>query len=83
MMIRLHEIAYAAAIHGGRMAERWQARAARVRIPPPRTAASMLRSAWCKPDRCGEWPATMSLAPSATAMWDLATRQVGRPSEEP
>jgi hypothetical protein len=81
-MIRLPEKAYTA-IHPARMGERWQASAARVRIPAPRTAASMLRSAWCKPDRCGVWPATMSLAPGAAQIWELTARQVGIRSEEP
>jgi hypothetical protein len=64
-MIRFEEMGYTAAIHPGQMGERWQASAARARIPPPQTAASMLRSAWCTPDRGGVWPATMSLAPGA------------------
>jgi hypothetical protein len=64
-MIRFEEMTYTAAIHPGRMGERWQASAARVRIPAPRTAVSMLRSAWCKPARGGVWPATMSFAPSS------------------
>jgi hypothetical protein len=64
-MIRFEEMAYTAAIHPGRMGERWQASAARARVPAPHTAASMLRSAWCAPDRCGAWPATMSLAPGS------------------
>ena len=71
-MIRFEEMAYTAPIHPGRMGERWQAIAARMRIPAPHTAASMLRSAWCRPDRCGVWPATMSLAPGAVAVWELA-----------
>ncbi len=66
-MIRFREMAYTAAIHPGRMGERWQASAARVRIPAPNTAASMLRSAWCKADRCGVWPATMVPVPGAAA----------------
>ena len=66
-MIRFEEMAYTAAIHPGRMGARWQAGAARVRIPAPDTGASVLRSAWCKPDRCGMWPATMGLAPAAAA----------------
>jgi len=64
-MIRFEEMAYTAAIHPGRMGERWQASAARVHVPAADTAASMLRSAWCAPDRCGLWPAMMSLAPGA------------------
>jgi hypothetical protein len=82
-MIRFEETAYTAASHSGRMGERWQASAARVRIPAPRTATSMLRSAWCKPDRCGVWPATMSLAPGAAAVWELAARQGGTRSGGP
>jgi len=60
-MIRFKEMAYTAAIHPGRMGERWQASAVRVRIPAPDTAASMLRSAWCRPDWWGVRSATMSL----------------------
>jgi len=37
-MVGFEEMAYAAAIHAGRMGERWQASAARMRIPAPRTA---------------------------------------------
>jgi hypothetical protein len=48
-MIRFEQMAYSVAIHAGRMGERWQASVARVRIPAPHTAASMMRSAWCKP----------------------------------
>jgi hypothetical protein len=73
--MRFKVMAYAAAMHPGRMGERWQASAARVHIPAPHTAASMLRSAWCKPDWCGVWPATMSLA--AGALWELAAREGG------
>jgi hypothetical protein len=47
-MIRFEEMAYSAAIHAARMGERWQANAAGAHIPAPHTAASMLRSAWCK-----------------------------------
>lgn len=64
-MIRFEEMAYSAAIHPGRMGERWQASAARARIPAPHTAATMLRLAWCKPDRGGVWPATMAVVPGA------------------
>jgi hypothetical protein len=73
-MVRFEEMAYTAAIHPGRMGERWQARAARVGIPPRRTAVSMLRSAWCKPDGCGVWPATVSLSPGAAAVSELPPR---------
>jgi hypothetical protein len=81
-MIRFEEMAYTAAIHPGRMGERWQASAARVRIPPRRTAVSMLRSAWCKLDRCGAGPATMSLSPGAAAVRELAARASGTRSGE-
>jgi hypothetical protein len=82
MMIRFEEMAHTAAIRGGRIGERWQVSAARARIPAPHTAASMLRSAWCKPDRCGVWPATMGLAPGAAAVWELAARGAGMRSGE-
>jgi hypothetical protein len=73
-MIRFEEMTYYAAIHPARMGERWQANAARARIPAPHAAASMLRSVWCRPDWRGVWPATMSFAPGVTAVWDLAAR---------
>jgi hypothetical protein len=76
-MIRFEEVAYTAAIHPGQMGERWQASAARARIPAPHAAASMVRSAWCKPDRCGVWPATMGLAPGAAAVRELVARGGG------
>jgi hypothetical protein len=82
-MIRFEEIAYTAAIHPGRMGERWQASAVRVRIPALHIAASMLRSTWCKADRCGVWPATMSLAPGASALCELASTGGGTRSGEP
>jgi hypothetical protein len=82
-MIRFKEVAYTATIHPGRMGERWQASATRVCIPAPRTATFMLRSAWCKPDRCGVWPATMSFVAGPAAVWELGaggggTRGAGR-----
>ena len=42
------------------------------------TAASMLRSVWCKPDWFSVWPATISLALGAAAIWQLAARAAGR-----
>jgi len=71
-MIRFEEVAYSAAIHPGRMGERWQASAVQARVPAADTAASMLRSAWCAPERCGLWPATMSFAPGAAAVREPA-----------
>jgi hypothetical protein len=64
-MIRFKEMAYSAVLDPGRMGERWQASAARARIPAPHAAASMLRSAWSKPDWC--WPATMNFGPEPAA----------------
>jgi hypothetical protein len=80
-MIRIEAMTRTAAIHPDQMGERWQASAARARIPAPHTAASMLRSAWCKPDWC--WPATMSLAPGTAAVWKLAASGGGTRSGEP
>jgi hypothetical protein len=73
-VIRFEETSYTATTHPGRMGERWQVSAARACIPTLHTAASMLRLAWRKPDRCGVWPATMGLAPGAAATWELAAR---------
>jgi hypothetical protein len=73
-MIRFEGMAYTAAVHPGRMGARWQASAARVHTPTPHAAASLLRSAWCKQDRCGVWPAAMSLADGADAVWELEPR---------
>jgi hypothetical protein len=77
-MIRFEQMESTAAICPGRTGERWQASAARARIPAPHTAASMLRSVWCKPDWFGAWPATISLAPGAAAIWQLTARGAGR-----
>jgi hypothetical protein len=71
-MIRFEEMAYTAAIHTGRMGERWQASAARMRIPSAPYRTFTLRSAWCRPDRCGVRPWTMSLAPGGAAAGELA-----------
>jgi hypothetical protein len=73
-MIQFEQMAYTAAIQAGRMGERWQASAVRARVPAPHTAASMLRSAWCRPDWCGLWPATMTFASGAAPVWELAAR---------
>jgi hypothetical protein len=81
-MIRFEERAYSAAIHPGRTGERWQASAARARIPAPPAAACLLRSAWCKPGWCDVWPAAMSLTPGAVAVWQLAARGGGTRSGE-
>jgi hypothetical protein len=76
-MIRLEQIAYTVAIHPGRMGQRWKASVASVCIPAPHTAASMVRSAWCKPSWCGLWPATISLTPGPTPTWELTGRVAG------
>jgi hypothetical protein len=81
-MIRFEQMEFTAAIHPGQMGERWQASAARAHIPAPHTAASMLRSAWCKPDWRGEWPAAMSFAAGAAAVWELVARGGGARSGE-
>jgi len=81
-MIQFEEMAYTAASRCGRMGERWQTSAARAGIPRLDTAASILRSAWCKPDWCGMWPATMSLVAGAAAVWQLAAREGGMRSGE-
>lgn len=80
-MIQFEQIVYTAAIHAERMGERWQASAVRARIPVPHTAASMLQSAWRRPDWRGLWPATMTFAPSAAAVWELAVRGGTRSAE--
>jgi len=72
-MIRFEGMVYSAAIHPARMGERWQASAARGRIPEADSAASMLRSAWCKPGWC-VWPATMNVTPGMAAVWELPAR---------
>lgn len=82
-MIRFEEMAFIAAIHPGRMGERWQASAVRVRIPAPNAAAFMLRSAWRKPDRCGAWPVRTSVAPGAAAACELAARSSRTSTGEP
>jgi hypothetical protein len=82
-MIRFEEMTYSTAVHPARMGARWQVSATRARIPAPHSAASMLRSAWCKPDRCGVWPATMDLAPGAAALWEFAARGSGTRSGDP
>jgi hypothetical protein len=81
-MIRFEEMTYATAIHPGRMGERWQASAARARIPAPLAAESMLRSAWCKVGRCGVWPATIGFASGAEVVWEISASGGGFRSEE-
>jgi hypothetical protein len=57
-----------------RAGERWRASVARVSIPAPDTAVSMLWAGWCKPDRGGERPATLTLYRKAAAYRELAAR---------
>jgi hypothetical protein len=71
------------AIHPEHVGERWRASAARARIPAPLAAASMLRSAWCRPDSCGAWPATMTFAPGAAAVWERAAGGCGTRCRKP
>ena len=82
-MIQFEELAYTATMHPARMGERWQASAARARIPSPHTAASMLRSAWCKPDWGSVWPATMNFALGVETEWESAARGGWRRTEKP
>ncbi len=81
-MIRSEEMAYSGAIRPDRTGQRWQASAALVHIAAPGAAACMLRSAWCKPDRCGVWPATMRLASGEPALWVLAAGTGAKRSRE-
>ncbi len=64
MMIRMEEMALAGGMYSGRMGERWQASAVRACTPAPLAAVLMMRSAWCKADRCGLWAAPASGEPA-------------------
>lgn len=61
-MIGYKAMSHVAVTWLGGTGDRWRASAVRVSIPTPDAAESMCRSAWCRPDRHGVWPATMNLA---------------------
>ena len=65
-MIGYKAIPDVAAAWVGGMGDRWRASAVRVSLPAPEAAQSMCRSAWCKADRHGIWPATMNQAQQAS-----------------
>ena len=74
MMMHTQELACATAGHPSRMGERWQARAARAVMVAPPTAASIVQSAWCRPDRWGVWTLTLDFRGAADALGELASR---------
>jgi hypothetical protein len=74
MMMDTQKLACATAARPSRMGERWHARAARAVMVAPPTAASIVQSAWCRPDRWGVWTLTLDFRGEADALGELQSR---------